>query len=188
MKLIVGLGNPGPEYDTTRHNVGFLVLEGLRQAHRAVWARERAGGYVFGAWQSGATTIHLMRPMLMMNRSGAALADAVKKWDVAPQDILIVCDDVNLPLGTLRLRPQGSAGGHHGLASCLETLQTDAVSRLRIGVGIESLPKDLTDFVLSPFQREEQQRVETDIIPRAVEACEQWSLHGIEVAMNRVNP
>ena len=104
-----------------------------------------------------------------------------------PSDILIVCDDVNIPLGTLRLRASGGAGGHHGLESCLEHLGTDAVARLRVGVGREPLPKDLTDFVLSAFDPEEQP-VLAQALDRAVEACEMWDRKGIDAAMNQVNP
>ena len=120
----------------------------------------------------------------MMNRSGAAVARDAQ--DVKPQDCLIVCDDVNLPLGTLRMRAQGGAGGHHGLASCLESFGTEDVPRLRVGVGSASLPKDLTEFVLSPFRNEERPVVE-DMVARAVEACALWVQEGIATAMNQVN-
>jgi aminoacyl-tRNA hydrolase len=124
---------------------------------------------------------------IMMNQSGQALAIAVQPWRMGLQDILLVCDDVNLPLETLRLRPQGSDGGHHGLASCLEQLQSQAIPRLRVGVGIRPLPKDLTDFVLSPFTKQER-LVLDHALNRAVEACELWAVEGMQVAMNRVNP
>lgn len=123
---------------------------------------------------------------IMMNQSGDALAIAVKTWRINLHDILIVCDDVNLPLGTVRLRAQGSDGGHHGLASCLETLGTQEIARLRIGVGVQPLPEDLTDFVLSPFTEQERPAV-NQVLRQAVEACELWATEGIQTAMNRVN-
>ena len=165
MKLIVGLGNPGPHYEQTRHNVGAMVVRRL--------ARRRLG-----------PDVRLLVPDAMMNVSGEALARAALPERM--EDLLLVCDDVNLPLGTLRVRPEGSDGGHHGLASCLQQLGTEAVPRLRVGVGSASLPKDLTEFVLSPFDPPERPVVE-ETLARAAEACELWAAGGIEAAMNRVN-
>jgi len=165
MKLIVGLGNPGPHYEQTRHNVGAMVVRRL--------ARRRLG-----------PDVRLLVPDAMMNVSGEALARAALPERM--EDLLLVCDDVNLPLGTLRVRPEGSDGGHHGLASCLQQLGTEAVPRLRVGVGSASLPKDLTEFVLSPFDPPERPVVE-ETLARAAEACELWAARGIEAAMNRVN-
>jgi len=122
----------------------------------------------------------------MMNRSGEALVSAVNRWRVAPAKLLLVCDDVNLPLGTLRLRPQGSDGGHHGLASCLDALGTQEIPRLRIGIGIQPLPKDLTDFVLSPLKQKERVMLDA-VLARAAEACALWVTEGIQAAMNKAN-
>lgn len=121
-----------------------------------------------------------------MNASGEAVRAAATRWRVAPQDLLLVCDDVNLPLGRLRLRPKGSDGGHHGLASCLEALGAEEVPRLRVGIGVEPLPKDLTEFVLSPFRKAERSCLER-ALERAVEACEVWIEEGIHAAMNHAN-
>ncbi|HEX9780058.1 MAG TPA: aminoacyl-tRNA hydrolase, partial [bacterium] len=124
----------------------------------------------------------LAMPLTMMNESGRALhalrADA--------KALLIVCDDVNLPLGTLRFRPSGGPGGHHGLASCLDVLGTDDVARLRLGVGIDPLPKDLREFVLSPYRPEERPVVEA-MYAQAADACEVWIQEGLNAAMNRYN-
>ncbi len=189
MKLIVGLGNVGQPYEGTRHNVGFEVVRRLARTRRVQWkpkfkARETIA--LSGDWKPGHAVVRLFLPQLMMNQSGEALATAAER-PVLPQDMLIVCDDVNLPLGTLRLRPKGSDGGHHGLASCLEVLGTHAVARLRIGVGAMPLPRDLTEFVLSPFDAQERPTVH-QMIEQAAVACELWATQGIEVAMNRVNP
>ena len=187
MKLIVGLGNPGRTYHDTRHNVGFALIQHLAE-RRGVDIRERfmssdarpAG--VCGEYRHGSETIRLLMPLTMMNESGQAL----RGLDVPRQTLLIVCDDVNLPLGTLRLRPTGSAGGHHGLRSCLDALGTEDVPRLRIGVGTNTLPRDLEVFVLSPFRSDER-----PVIRRAVEqagdACETWATDGMETTMNRYN-
>ena len=188
MKLIVGLGNPGPRYATTRHNVGWMVVRELCRVHHVrLDRRGMAGRRLVARYGDGEVgqTVRLLCPQTMMNCSGEALA-VVKPWRVARADMLIVCDDVNLPLGTLRLKPKGSDGGHHGLASCLEHLGTDEVPRLRVGVGIQPLPKDLTEFVLSPFHKQERPLLE-QVVTRAAEACEVWATDGIQAAMNRVN-
>jgi len=188
VKLIVGLGNPGQTYHGTRHNVGFEVIQLLALRH-GIEVRQRllspvdgrpAG--VAGDYQEGRETIRLLMPLTMMNESGEAL----RAVEVESQRLLLVCDDVNLPLGTIRLRPQGSAGGHHGLESCLAVLGTEDIPRLRIGVGIPALPHDLHDFVLSPFHSAEHPVV-TRAIEQAAEACESWVKDGLEVAMGRYN-
>ena len=196
MKLIVGLGNVGSDYTDTRHNVGFMVVQRLAARHRVRWSRQ--GGALCGQWRLGATVMKLLLPQTMMNRSGEALA--VRRTD--PGACLIVLDDVNLPLGTLRLRPHGGDGGHHGLASCIDVLGTDDVPRLRIGVGAQPtepapsslartcrarpLPKDLTEFVLSPFEQEERPVLDR-AMGKAVDACEVWAREGMRGAMDRMS-
>ena len=185
MKLIVGLGNPGQHYETTRHNVGFMVVERLCQQHHLSWKFDRELNARRATLEG---SVHLIEPQTMMNDSGRAVRASSQRWSPQPHEILIVCDDVNLSLGTLRLRAQGSDGGHHGLASCLEHLSTDDVPRLRIGVGgVEPLPKDLTEFVLSPFRQEERPTLH-EALERAVEACEVWMSDGMQAAMNTINP
>jgi PTH1 family peptidyl-tRNA hydrolase len=186
VKLIVGLGNTGQRYQDTRHNVGFTVVEALRRRHRGTPWERHLPLYAHGAIPVSGTTVRLLRPLTMMNQSGAALLPAVKRWRVALEDLLLVCDDVNLPLGTLRLRGQGSDGGHRGLASCLEALGTQEVARLRVGIGIKPLPEDLTDFVLSAFRVKERPIIR-QAVERAVEACELWATQGVAAAMSRVN-
>ncbi len=188
MNLIVGLGNPGHTFHETRHNVGFRIIQ-LLSERRQVSIRERvlspADGRpaaVYGDYKEGDRTVRLLMPLTMMNESGEAL----RGFDVKTDQLLIVCDDVNLPLGTVRLRPQGGAGGHHGLESCLEILGTEDVARLRVGVGTETLPADLHDFVLTPFTSAERPAM-TQAYQQAAEACETWVKEGIESAMNRHN-
>ncbi len=188
MKIIIGLGNPGHTFYRTRHNAGFLVIEACATRHhvrmdqRVVSLADARPASVYGEYRAGAQPVRLLMPLTMMNESGEAL----KGVTVPLQDLLIVCDDVNLPLGAIRLRPQGGAGGHHGLASCVETLGTEQVPRLRVGVGIEPLPRNLEDFVLSPFQASEWPLMER-AVEQAAEACESWVTEGIDVAMNRYN-
>jgi len=181
--LIVGLGNPGRQYETTRHNAGFMVVQQLGKQASGRW--ESRSHPEFASRSAG--PVVLILPQTMMNASGQAVQAAATRWRVAPEEILIVCDDVNLPLGTLRLRDAGGAGGHHGLASCLDALGTEAVPRLRVGVGVEPLPRDLTEFVLAAF-RPEERPVLDQALDRAVEACEWWVREGIQAAMNHANP
>ena len=179
MKLIVGLGNVGDEYAGTRHNVGFAVVDELARRHGAAWRQEHAKhGFVHAVWLAEPQPGHLIRPVRLMNRSGEGLAHAAGVWRVKPEEILIVCDDVNLPLGALRLRAQGGPGGHHGLASCLEQLQTEEIARLRLGIGVTALPRDLTDFVLSAFRRDERPAIEQAMM-QAADMCESWASNGV---------
>ena len=188
MRVIVGLGNPGQTYSDTRHNVGWMVIELLAERHqthlrnRMVNPVDGRHASVAGEYASGTQTVRLVRPLMMMNESGEALRGV----EITRQDLLIVCDDVHLPLGTLRMRPEGSAGGHHGLQSCLEVLETEQVPRLRIGVGTGALPKELRDFVLSPFERSERPLAK-QMMAQAADACELWIKEGMDVTMNRYN-
>ncbi|MBI2104028.1 MAG: aminoacyl-tRNA hydrolase [Candidatus Omnitrophica bacterium] len=188
MKVIIGLGNPGQTYQGTRHNIGFAVIQaladrhGVQLTHRAVSPRGGRSAGVFGDYEEAGRTVRLLMPLTMMNESGEAL----RTVEAAPQDLLIVCDDVNLPLGALRLRAEGGPGGHHGLVSCLEALGTEQVPRLRLGVGAPDMPSDLTDFVLSPFRSDERPRM-GQMVAQAVDACEAWVAEGIAAAMNRYN-
>ena len=188
MRVIVGLGNPGQTYHGTRHNAGFMVIELLAERHKIRLLNRTAGpveghpAAIAGEYANGTQTVRLVMPLTMMNESGEALAGV----EINRQELLIVCDDVNLPLGTLRMRPEGSAGGHHGLQSCLEVLGTEQVPRLRIGVGTGALPKELRDFVLSPFERRERPLAE-QMMAQAADACELWVKEGMDVTMNRYN-
>ena len=188
MKLIVGLGNPGHTYNHTRHNAGFMVIEALGQRRgvqvtdRHVSSVDGRPACVSGDYELSGNVVRLLMPLSMMNESGEAL----RGLEVPLERVLIVCDDVNLPVGTIRLRREGGPGGHHGLQSCLETLGTEAVPRLRIGVGTPPLPRDLEDFVLSPFPSAERPVIKR-ALEQAADACEQWATEGIEAAMNRYN-
>ena len=190
MKVIVGLGNPGSEYEATRHNAGFMAIEALAKVYGISLKQRLASGRrllaQWGEWRpESGKAVRLILPQTLMNLSGEAVR-AASSWLSAPHDLLIVCDDVNLPLGHVRMRPKGSAGGQHGLASCLAALGTDEVPRLRIGVGSEPLPKDLTEYVLSTF-RPSERPVFRRTLAQAVEACELWVAEGIDAAMNQVN-
>lgn len=184
-RLICGLGNPGAEYRLTRHNLGFRVVEELaRRWDRPLQHEECGARLSFGG------PADLAMPMTYMNRSGLAVRCLVTRYDYRVEDILVVYDEVSLPLGRLRLRPGGSPGGHRGMESIVENLRTEAVPRLRLGIAPLSAegaaPLDLVEFVLSPFAADEQETA-LEEIERAASACEAWLDEGPEVAMNRFN-
>ncbi len=177
---VIGLGNPPREYDGTRHNVGMMAVEYIAQ-QEGVRFRPGKGRYFYG---QNARYL-LVIPTTYMNESGVAVRQVVDHFGLAPQDLLVVLDDVNLPFGTLRLRPRGSDGGHRGLASVLYHLATDEVPRLRIGVGRDpSVP--LREYVLSPFTPEERAQL-PEIFHRIYEGLEVLRTRGLDQAMNLLN-
>lgn len=181
IRLIVGLGNPGPEYERTRHNIGFMVLDRLAADSRLKWERSAKWG---AYWAKGDPAL-LLKPMTYMNRSGAPLAAVSQFYKIAPEEILAVFDDIALPLGRLRLRLEGSTGGHNGLDSIITTLGTDKIPRLRIGIGAPPW-EGAVDYVLGRFFEEEMPVVEK-AVARAAEAVK-WSIDkGVVSAMNTFN-
>lgn len=192
MKVIVGLGNPGPRYAPTRHNVGFGVVEELASRLGIAADRELCGalsGHFTGQLDGQAAELVLVKPQTFMNRSGHCVRCLADRFGLAATDFLVVYDDIALPLGTLRLRGKGSPGGHRGLESVLESLGADDVPRLRLGVaGPQGPPpgETLADFVLAPFAAEEKAEVEA-MIGRAAAACLSWQAEGLEKAMGRFN-
>jgi len=184
MKIIVGIGNPGKEYAETRHNIGFMVVDRLAADHglgpwRARFHSRAAEGSVAGA------KALLMKPETYVNESGRAVRAALDWCRVETHDVMIVCDDFNLALGRLRVRAQGSSGGHHGLDSILGSLGTADVPRLRIGIGTEQGERG-RDFVLSTFSAAERPIVE-EAVRRAASAIEAWLQSGIESCQNQFN-
>ena len=184
-KLIVGLGNPGKEYDNTRHNIGFAVVDAFARQH-AIAVTKRDYQALTGDGQVGETRVFLMKPQTFMNLSGQSVAAFLKMKPLELADILVVTDDIALPLGRLRLRAEGSAGGHNGLKSLIAHLHGQAFPRLRFGVGAPRDPSVQIDFVLGRFGRSEQAEVD-DGIARSVAALEMWLAEGIQPAMNRFN-
>ncbi len=184
--LIVGLGNPGEEYAGTRHNVGFMVVKALARKHGLTFDGKEAKARIARGTVRGREVL-LARPFTYMNLSGGAVGELVRRYDLPLERVLIVCDDLDLPLGTLRLRPGGGDGGHRGLRSIQEVLGTKAFPRLRVGIGRPPEGMEAADYVLSPFDEAERRLLEAEVLPRAVEAVELWLTEGIERAMNRVN-
>lgn len=185
MKVIVGLGNPGPQYRWTRHNLGFHVLEKLAADLGAEFNKEKHQGLMAEAGLGGQRLLLIM-PLTYMNRSGDCVAPAVRNKAQGPEEVLVVTDDINLPVGRMRIRAGGSAGGHNGLKSLIERLGTDAFPRLRLGVGDDRASGDLSDHVLSRFRPDEKAAVEA-MVGRAVDAAILWAEHGVERAMNEYN-
>lgn len=185
MKVIVGLGNPGPQYRWTRHNLGFLVMDQLARELGADFSKEKHQGLLAETATAG-TKLLLIKPMTFMNRSGDCVAPAVRNKVNGPEEVLVVTDDVNLALGKMRIRAGGSAGGHNGLKSLIERLGSVEFPRLRLGVGDQRATGDLSDHVLSSFRPEEKETVEK-MIARAAEAALTWAQHGVERAMNEYN-
>jgi len=185
MKLVVGLGNPGSKYEGTRHNIGFRVIEVLASRWQVGSARQRFGGLASDG-RIDAQRVLLLRPMTFMNRSGGAVVQAVHYYKLSLTDVIVVVDDMALPLGRLRIRPQGSAGGHRGLEDIIGRLGDDGFCRLRIGIE-QVQGQRMVDHVLSPFAPEEREVIEA-AIERAADAVECWLREGLDEAMNRYNP
>jgi len=184
-KLIVGLGNPGKEYERTRHNIGFAVVDAFARQHGIV-VTKRDGQALVGDGRVGDARVFLMKPQTFMNLSGQSVAHFLRQKPLALTDILVVTDDIALPVGRLRLRADGSAGGHNGLKSLIAHLHGPGFPRLRFGVGAPRDPSVQIDFVLGQFSRAEQREVD-ETTERAVEALEVWLAEGIERAMNQFN-
>lgn len=191
-KFVVGLGNPGREYARTRHNIGFMVLELLKQRWQTGPARAAFSGQVADAVLTapGDSTrtqkVTLLAPATYMNRSGKAVRELAAFYKAEPQDILIVLDDFALPLGQLRARADGSAGGHNGLIDILAALGTQQVPRLRIGIGLPPGRMDAADFVLSRFGKDEQETIDC-AVQVAADAVEAWLFNGIKYVMDNYN-
>ena len=182
----MGLGNPGREYELTRHNVGWWVVDHLADVWRFDGFR-RDGEALIAQGMLGTTKVRLVKPQTYMNLSGAALAPYLRRpfWS-AKQDLLVVVDEVALPVGRYRLRPVGSAGGHNGLKSVERTLGTQEYGRLRIGIAPSDDDRrigDLADFVLSPFDMHEREEI-LSLLPRLTDAAELWLRDGMIAAMN----
>jgi PTH1 family peptidyl-tRNA hydrolase len=184
MKLIVGLGNPGSKYTGTRHNIGFEVIDYLAAAPGCSPFREKFEAFLAEFEEAGEKVL-LVKPLTFMNLSGRAVRAILDFYKLSVEQVLIVCDDFNLPLGKLRVRTKGSHGGQNGLRNIQEQLCTDAYARLRIGVG-QPGPGEAVDFVLSKFKPGERAAVE-EAVAAAAQAALVWVRQGVEACMNRFN-
>lgn len=185
MKLIVGLGNPGRKYEQTRHNVGFMVAAKVAALVSAPASRDRFEGD-FAEGSSGGEKLLILCPNTFMNLSGQSVRKAFDFYKLSTEDVLIICDDLNLDTGRLRLRARGSAGGQNGLKDIIRHLDSEVFPRLRVGIGKPPEGWQVTDYVLGKFPKSENELVET-ATTRAAYAAIDWATKGIGPAMNQYN-
>ena len=184
--LVVGLGNPGEKYENTRHNVGFLTVDELAERAR-VPVQKLKHRALTNTLEVGGVKVLLMKPVTYMNLSGEAVGEAARFYKLPPERVLVISDDVSLPLGKLRIRKGGSAGGHNGLKSIIQHLGTDQFPRIKVGVGQKPHPDyDMADWVLSKFAGEDLKTI-TEAIRKAADAVECLIQEGPDKAMNRFN-
>lgn len=182
---IIGLGNPGKQYERTRHNVGFMVIDELSR-RSGIRLRRSSCESLIAITEVNGVCLLLAKPLTFMNLSGRAVNQIVSKYGLSPERLLIVIDDANLPIGRLRIRLSGSHGGHKGLKSVIEALGTETVPRLRIGIGSPPPESDIVNFVLSPFEPQEWEIIKEAIV-RAADAATACAIEGLERAMSKFN-
>jgi PTH1 family peptidyl-tRNA hydrolase len=186
LHLIVGLGNPGAEYKKTRHNAGFLLVEELAARWRVEWKNERRFHVRLARAEHQEHPVLLCQPQTFMNASGEAVGALMKFYRLPRTRLLVVVDDADLPLGGIRLRPGGSSGGHHGLESIEQHLGSREFERLRLGIGRREGAREITDYVLSRFDRAEAALMQK-VLDRAADQAECWLTGGVQKAMNQFN-
>ncbi|KXK13611.1 MAG: peptidyl-tRNA hydrolase [Chloroflexi bacterium OLB15] len=183
--LIVGLGNPGSRYENTRHNIGFRAVERLAAKHGLTFGKIEHKAQVASGTIAGQRVL-LAKPQTFMNVSGDSVAPIAHFYKIPPDRILITADDLDIPLGTLRIRKEGSSGGQNGLKHILQRLGTQEVARVRLGIGRPPGRMDPADYVLAPFKGDDE-ILAVEVIDRAILAIELWLTDGIDLAMSRYN-
>ena len=186
-KMVVGLGNPGPQYRLTRHNAGARVVEAFAAKYGWSFKSHRSFKSLLAKGSIFHRDVYLVFPQTYMNLSGEAVAVCLEKMKVRRRDLLVVCDDVSLSLGEMRFRARGSAGGHKGLASVMAHLETKEFSRLRLGIDSPRPSQDLADYVLEEFSATEERTV-AEMMEKAVAGMDMWLEYGIDTSMNAFNP
>jgi PTH1 family peptidyl-tRNA hydrolase len=186
MFLMVGLGNPGGDYAKTRHNAGFLLVEKLAARWKANWTLEKKFNARVARAEHSDSRVLLCEPQTFMNSSGETVGPLVGFYRVPLKQLLVAVDDADLPLGEIRLRPSGSSGGHHGLESIEQHLNTREFARLRIGIGRRDGAREITDYVLGRFSGAEADLVEK-VLTAAADQTEMWLQSGIQKAMSQFN-
>jgi PTH1 family peptidyl-tRNA hydrolase len=193
VNLIVGLGNPGERYRNTRHNLGYRVVDFLADRFDKLTIGKNKkdfkpgkGEFIFCETRVGGERVYLIKPLTLMNSSGMAVAEAINNFNLGIENLLVVCDDVALPLGKIRIREKGSDGGHKGLRSIIYQLNSIDFPRLRMGIGDTPENVDLEEFVLEDFKPEEKEKTD-QMIEKATLAVENTVMNGIEDSMNRFN-
>ncbi|MFH0763284.1 MAG: aminoacyl-tRNA hydrolase [Candidatus Omnitrophota bacterium] len=186
MKLIVGLGNPGDTYADSRHNIGFSVIKALSRRLKASLKRDRGTFSASARAQYAKQNLILAMPLTFMNLSGNAVKDLVKKYRIDLSNLLVVCDDLDLELARIKIRPQGSSGGQRGLASVIGALGSDKFARLRIGIGRPAKSGQASEYVLSAFTQKEKKEL-APALKQALECCLDWVSDGVVKSMNVFN-
>lgn len=186
MKLIVGLGNPGEIYAHTRHNIGFTVLRALADRCGVSLKKDNSTFSLTAKARLGQENVILALPLTFMNLSGIATNALLKKYRIDLDKVLVVCDDLDLAFGRLRIRPNGSSGGHRGIQSIIDYIRSNEFARLRLGIGRPHPRVDAADFVLSGFKKKEKQELES-IVQDAAECSLVWAAKGVTEAMNIFN-
>ena len=186
MKVLVGLGNPGRSYEKTRHNIGFWVIGNFVKQEGISLRKSAALEAVWGKQEHPGGEIRVVLPQSYMNLSGKVILRCQRRWHFPPEKMLVVVDDLQLPLGEIRIRPAGSDGGQKGLRSIIEALGTNRFPRLRVGIRSEPLKEPWEAFVLKPFSRKENFLVE-EVVERVSQCCQLWIEKGIDVCMNQFN-
>ena len=183
MYALIGLGNPGKRYVNTRHNIGYLILDHFSDS-TSIPFKAGKGDYYYKRVRIGGKEIICVKPTTYMNRSGMAVKQVCHYFKIDLENCMVICDDFNLPFGTLRFRKKGSDGGHNGLKSIIQHLQTDNFSRMRFGIGDPST--DTVDFVLNEFSKEETKKL-SDLLVVCSDSLQSWLVNGIEKTMTDFN-
>ncbi|MDD2648723.1 MAG: aminoacyl-tRNA hydrolase [Eubacteriales bacterium] len=186
MKLIVGLGNPGREYEHSRHNTGFDVLEILSQMTSTPIAKAQSRALI-GQTSIGGDKVILARPQTFMNASGESVKPLMDFFKIPPENLLVIYDDIDIPQGSIRMRPNGSAGSHNGMKSIIYQLHSESFARLRVGVGQKPANWDLAAWVLSQYRDVKERELMFDALKSAAEAAVCWAEKGVNAAMNLYN-
>ncbi|MCZ0755784.1 aminoacyl-tRNA hydrolase [Anoxybacillus sp. J5B_2022] len=185
MKLFVGLGNPGKEYEETRHNVGFMVIDELVKRWNLSYSQAKFNG-VFASHLISGEKVILCKPLTYMNLSGECVRPLIDYFKIDLEDVVVIYDDLDLPVGKIRLRTKGSAGGHNGIKSLIHHLGTEQFKRIRVGIGRPQNGQKITDYVLGRFQAEEASEIK-QAIDRAADACEKFVTQSFLQVMNEFN-
>ncbi|WP_099950195.1 aminoacyl-tRNA hydrolase [Ezakiella peruensis] len=185
MKIIIGLGNPGRQYEDTRHNAGFMVLDKFADKHGVDISKARFNALLGEAFVNGEKVV-LVKPMTYMNNSGQAVGEVLNFYKPDLEDIIVVVDDIEIELGMLRIRAKNGKGTHNGLKSIFAHLKTDDYAKMKLGVGKFKRDMDLADFVLARPSKEDDEIID-DLIDRAVEALDEFTASPIDIVMNKFN-
>lgn len=186
MKLIVGLGNPGILYAGSRHNIGFQVVKSLAKSEKIALKKEKGIRALSGRGKIEGLDVVLAMPLTFMNLSGEAVRPLLKKYKIGLEDLLVVCDDLDLEFNRFKIRPQGASAGHRGIQSIIDHLGSNEFIRIRIGIGRPEDKLNTSEFVLSHFNRREKIQI-PEIVDSAVECCRLWVREGVEKSMNIFN-